>query len=149
MLRHMLRLIHNKTSFPVHLINGKRATKLLKLRPSKTTVIHALLLRDPPNRVYFCSWLLQSVVEGNIYPQLTFFSDDAWFHLKGYINTQNNRYWISQNPHLTHEDLLHPVKVGVWCALSARRIAGPVFFLTKSLISRDMYKSFSGNSFHT
>jgi hypothetical protein len=59
---------------------------------------------------------------------LTFFSDEAWFHLQGYINTQNNRYWSSQNPHLTQEGLLYPVQVGVWCAVSARRIAGPVFF---------------------
>jgi hypothetical protein len=41
---------------------------------------------------------------------------------------QNNRYWSSQNRHLTHEVLLHQVKVGVWCALSARRVDGPVFF---------------------
>jgi hypothetical protein len=29
--------------------------------------------------------------------QLSFFSDEVWFHLQGYINTQNNCYWISQN----------------------------------------------------
>jgi hypothetical protein len=70
---------------------------------------------------------LQSVVEGEFDPQLTFFSDEEWFHLQGYINKQNNRYWSSQNPHLTHEGLLHPVKVGVWFAVSSR-IVGPVFF---------------------
>jgi hypothetical protein len=59
---------------------------------------------------------------------LTFFSNEAWFHFQGYITTQNNSYWSSQNPHLIHEVLLHPVKVGVWCAVSARRIAGPVVF---------------------
>jgi hypothetical protein len=73
------------------------------------------------------SWFLQSVFEGEIDPQLTFFSDEVWFHLHGYINTQNNRYWSSQNPHLTHEVLLHPVKFGVWCVVSAR-IVGLVFF---------------------
>jgi hypothetical protein len=59
---------------------------------------------------------------------------------EGYINTQNNHYWSSQNPYLTHEVQLHPLKVGVWCAVSARRIVGPVFFLTKQLIARDMYR---------
>jgi hypothetical protein len=34
------------------------------------------------------------------------------------------------NPHLTHEVLLHPVKVGVWCAVSAR-IVVPVFLMKK------------------
>jgi hypothetical protein len=40
---------------------------------------------------------------------------------------QNNCYWSPQNPHLTHEVPLQPVKAGVWCAVSAR-IAGPAFF---------------------
>jgi hypothetical protein len=88
---------------------------------------HALQPRDPASRVHFCSWFLQSVVEGEIDPQLTFFSE-AWFHLQGYIHMQNNRYSSPQNPHLTHEVPLHPVKVCVWCAVSARGIAGPVFF---------------------
>jgi hypothetical protein len=59
---------------------------------------------------------------------------------------QNNLYWSSQNLHLTHEVLLHSVKVGVWFALIAGRIVGPVF-LTKQLIAKDMYMSFSGVSF--
>jgi hypothetical protein len=40
---------------------------------------------------------------------------------------QNNCYWSSQNPYVTHKVLLYPVKVGVWCTVSAR-IIGPVFF---------------------
>jgi hypothetical protein len=66
-------------------------------------------------------------VEGEINWHLTLFSDEAWFHLQGYINTQNNRSWNLQNPHVTHEVLLHPVKVGVSFAASTRRIVGPVF----------------------
>jgi hypothetical protein len=61
-------------------------------------------------------------------PKLTFFSIEAWFRLQGYINTQNNRYWSSQNPYLTNEVMLRPVKVGVWCAVSARRIVEAVIF---------------------
>jgi hypothetical protein len=41
---------------------------------------------------------------------------------------QNNRYWSPQNPHPTQKLLLCPVKVGVWCAVSARKIVEPVFF---------------------
>jgi hypothetical protein len=54
---------------------------------------------------------------------------------------QNNRYWSSWKPHLTREVLLHPVKVGVWYAVSARRIVAPVV-LIKQLIARDMYRPF-------
>jgi hypothetical protein len=75
--------------------NSRTATQLLKLRPYKTTVIHALQLCDPGSRVHFCSWFLQSVVEGEIDLQLTFFSNEARFHLQGYINIQNNLCWSS------------------------------------------------------
>jgi hypothetical protein len=107
--------------------NARRAKQLLKFRSYKTTTNHALQPRDPASRVRFCSWFLQSVVEGEIDPQLTLFSDEARFHTQGYINTQNNRYWSPQNPHFTHDVQLNPVKVGVRCAVSARRIVGPVF----------------------
>jgi hypothetical protein len=60
--------------------------------------------------------------------QLAFFSDEKWFHFQEYINTQNNHHWISQNPYLTHEVPLHPVNVGAWCAVRARRIIGHAYF---------------------
>jgi hypothetical protein len=117
--------------------SARTATQLLKLRPYKIKVIHAIQLRDTAIRVHICSWFLQSVVEGEIDQQLTFFSDEEWFHLQGYKNTQNNRYWSSQNPNLTHEVPLHPVKVGVWCAASARRIVVLAFF--KETITCEKY----------
>jgi hypothetical protein len=67
--------------------------------------MHVLQPCDLASRVHFCSLFLQS--------QLTFFSDDVQFHLQGYKNTQNNHYWSTQTPHLTHEILLHPMKVCV------------------------------------
>jgi hypothetical protein len=88
---------------------------LLKLRPYKTTVIHALQPRNPASGVNFYSWFLQSAVESEIDLQLTLFPDDASFQFL----------------------LLHPVKVGVWCAVSARRIFGPMFF--KETINCERY----------
>jgi hypothetical protein len=67
--------------------SARTATQLLKLRLYIITAIHALQPRDSASRVRFSSWFLQSVVEGEIDPQLTFSSD-----LQGYINTQNNCY---------------------------------------------------------
>jgi hypothetical protein len=80
--------------------SARTATQLLKFRPYKTTVFHALEPHDPANGVHFCSWFLQSVIEGEIDPHSSFFPDEAWFHLWGYINTQNNHYWSSQNPRI-------------------------------------------------
>jgi hypothetical protein len=61
-------------------------------------------------------------------PDFVFYTDEARFHLSGYMNSQNNSYWSAENPHSIHEAPLHDVKIGVWCAISAHRIIGPVFF---------------------
>jgi hypothetical protein len=45
----------------------------------------------------------------------------------GNVNSQNNRYWYSENTHAVHEVPLHDLNVGVWCAVSVHKIVGPVF----------------------
>jgi hypothetical protein len=72
--RKSLKLLAQETG--VSKSSAREATQLLKHRPRKTA-IHALQPRDPTSRVHFCSWFLQSVVEGEIDQQLTFFSDEA------------------------------------------------------------------------
>jgi hypothetical protein len=91
--RKSLKCLAQETEVPKY--SARKASQLLTLRPYKTTVIQALKPRDPASRVHFFCWFLQSVVKGEIYPQLTFFSDEAWFHLQGYINMENNCYWSS------------------------------------------------------
>jgi hypothetical protein len=78
--------------------SARTATQLLKLGPYKTAIHvlqRAIQLAVFVSAVDSCSLH----VEGEIDPQLTFFSDEAWFRLQGYTNRQNNSYWISQNPH--------------------------------------------------
>ena len=57
-----------------------------------------------------------------------FFSDEAWFQLDGYVNSQNYRFWSSSNPHEYIEAPLHSAKTGFWCAMSRKKIIGPIFF---------------------
>jgi hypothetical protein len=52
------------------------------------------------------------------------------------IRTQNNRHWSAENPHFIHIHL-HDVEVGVSCALSVRRIIGPVVY--PETINSDRY----------
>jgi hypothetical protein len=44
---------------------------------------------------------------------ITFFTDEAWFNLSGYINTQNSRLWSSENSYAVHENPLHEQKLRV------------------------------------
>jgi hypothetical protein len=61
-----------------------------------------------------------------IKPTIILFSDEAWFHFSGYLNSQNKRYWSADNPVLLHQVPLHSIRVASWCAARATRVIGPV-----------------------
>jgi hypothetical protein len=109
-----------------------RATKNLHLRPYEITQVQVTEECDYGRRTHICNWFLQAVHDGVLDPKLTFFTDEAWFHQSGYNDAQNNRYRSSINPRQTFEVPLHDQKIGVWCAITASRTVGPIFF--KSLL---------------
>jgi hypothetical protein len=88
-----------------------RATKNLHLRPYKITQVQVTEEGDYGRRTHFCNWFLQTVHDDILDQKLTFFNDEAWFHLSGYINAQNNRYWSSINPRQIFEVPLHDKKM--------------------------------------
>jgi hypothetical protein len=55
-------------------------------------------------------------------------SDKAHFHLLGYMNKQNFRYWDDHHPEQMVAIPLHTAKVTVWCGVSAFGIIGPYCF---------------------
>jgi hypothetical protein len=57
-----------------------------------------------------------------------FFFDEAWFSLCGEVNFWNNQYWSAENPKFIHKLPFHDERIGVWCAISAYRIIGPIFY---------------------
>ncbi len=56
------------------------------------------------------------------------FSDEAHFHLNGYVNKQNCRIWGAENPRVIQERPMHPQRVTVWCGFWAGGVIGPHFF---------------------
>jgi hypothetical protein len=87
--------------------------------------VHAVYPHDPIVIV------ISLYTTAKINQELAFFTDEAWFYMNGRVNTQNDRYWSTENPHLLHEISHHDVKVGVWCALNARRIIDLRVFWTQ------------------
>ena len=55
-------------------------------------------------------------------------SDEAHFHVSGFVNKQNFHYWSQANPQALHEKPLHSQKVTVCCAMSASGIIRLYFF---------------------
>lgn len=98
--------------------------KDLNLHPFKTQKVQELKETDYPIRLTFANQMLERFDNFN----RIFFSDEAHFHLHGYVNKQNSRYWSHENPREKHETPLHSPKVTVWAAISSRGIIGPYFF---------------------
>lgn len=111
----------------------------LKLYPYKVTVVHQLHEADHEARVDFCTWFQNFInEEGDDILDVTFFTDEAWFHLSGHVNSQNSRMWSSENPQEFKEMPLHDEKIGVWCAISRARLIGPIFFT--GTINQERYR---------
>ena len=96
----------------------------LKFHPYKLMVVQELLDRDHKIRVACCQDILEHVPANAV----LITSDEALFHLSGYVNKQNFRYWSESNQRSLHEKPLHSKRVTVWCAVANVRVWGPCFF---------------------
>jgi hypothetical protein len=116
----------------------QRATKRLKLHPYRVQVCHELKEIYKEKRMRYCKWFRQFVRNGVDILEKVFVFEEAWFHLSGYVNSQNSRFWSSENPHLFHKVPLHSQKIGCWCAISRKRIVGPIFF--SEIVTAEKYQ---------
>ena len=84
----------------ISLTSTHRAVHQLKFFPYKVHVVHELKPQDSEKRLLFCLWFENFILEkGENILNHTFFGDEAWFHLSGYMNSQNSRAWSTVNPH--------------------------------------------------
>ena len=120
--------MHNELT--VHIPVQGRRSRHSNFIPTK---LISLLEPDKEKHVAYCEWFQRMVrQQDNVLDVMVFFTDEAWFHLSGHVNSQNTRLWISEQPYAMHERPLHSVKIGVWCAASRQRIIGPIFLLKNS-----------------
>lgn len=102
--------------------------KDLNFHPYKIQIVQSLKPTDNQKRLQFCEEMARRLEENVDQVNNLWMSDEAHFHLSGFVNKQNFRYWSEENPGAIHEKPLHAEKVTVWCAMSARGIIGPFFF---------------------
>jgi len=105
----------------------------LKFHPYKLQIVQELE-NDHQLRLEFCQQVTTNINEDNKFLDKLWMSDEAHFHLTGYVNKQNYRYWADSNPIEVHERPLHS-KVTVWCAVSSQRVKAPYFFENEERIT--------------
>lgn len=113
-------------------LSDRTVRRVLKLdlhnHPYKLQVVQTLNENDIAARRRFCERFLVMIEENQDIVHNFWMSDEAHFHLSGYVNKQNFRYWSDTNPRQLHQQPLHSSKVTVWCAMSSLGIIGPFFF---------------------
>lgn len=118
----------------VHVILKKK----LKFHPNKMQIMQFLNDNDYSLRETLARTMLERFrtagTLGNI-----LFTDEAHFHIDGYVNKQYMRYWSPCNPRERHQKRLHCPKTTVWCAISARGIIGPYFFNQRETVTAEVY----------
>ena len=76
----------------------KAIREQLKLFPYKIMAVQELKTTDHEKRLCYCRWFNRFIKENMAdVLDVTFFTDEAWFHLSGYVNSQNSRLWSSDN----------------------------------------------------
>ncbi len=108
--------------------NNTPLLRELNFKPYRLSVCQELKAGDYGWHVAYCQWLERFAHRGASRFDNVYFSDKAWVHLDGYINSQNYRLWCCENPHAFVESGLHSLKIGIWCGLSRRKIIGSIFF---------------------
>lgn len=102
--------------------------KDLAMKPYKVQLVQQLKPVDHPNRLHFANWAENCLADDAEFYRKIIFSDEAHFHLGGYVNKQNCRIWGTENPHVVVEKPIHPQRVTVWCGFWSGGIIGPFFF---------------------
>lgn len=98
-----------------------------KFHPYGVKLTQELSGTDFVKRLDFCEIMEGKVREPNFLRNVCF-SDESTFHLTGYVNRHNCRYWCESNPNEYREaHTQRPKKRNVWAGILGNEIIGPFF----------------------
>lgn len=104
-----------------------RILKRHKFHPYGVKLVQELSPDDFNKRLDFCETMDEKIRDPNFLKNVCF-SDESTFHLTGYVNRHNCRYWCQENPYEYREaHTQRPQKQNVWAGILANEIIGPFF----------------------
>ncbi|KAK3892905.1 hypothetical protein Pcinc_003271 [Petrolisthes cinctipes] len=106
----------------------QRVLRNLNLFPYKVQLVQQLKPKDYQQRLQYAVRIQELARNDRNFTQNLMMTDEAHFHLNGFINKQNCHFWGFENPRSVHQRELHHVKCTVWCGLTADEIIGPYIF---------------------
>lgn len=118
--------------------------KFIKIHPYKVSIGQKLKERDMARRVEFSKQVLGMIERDEINPSQIIFSDEAHFHLDGYVNKQNMRIWGKENPNMVISRPAHPIRVTAWAAVTA---SGIYLTFIEGNVTSNSYKELLANKF--
>jgi len=101
--------------------------KDLNFHPYKTAIVQELNDRIMANCRISSEQLLEMLNDDGVISTLLM-TDEAHFHLSGYVKKQNYRCWAPENPHELHPRPLHSERLTVWCVVASFGVLDPYFF---------------------
>ena len=100
----------------------------LKLKPFRSSSMHAIHNDDAQKRLEFCRWFLSEVDEDEGFLDRVMWTDEACFKINGRHNRKNVVHWSTNKPHNFVEHEMNVPGVTVWCGIQSTGIIGPYFF---------------------
>lgn len=98
-----------------------------KFHPYGVFLTQKLSEKDFEKRMDFCEEMDQKMRDPDFLRHVCF-SDESTFHLTGYVNRHNCRYWSQENPHIISEAHTQVrQKLNVWAGILGNRLVGPFF----------------------
>ena len=118
----------------------------LKWRPWKPHYVQALYPDDLDRREEFAVHMLQwHEIWHELFDNILW-SDEAVFHIDGFVNRHNSHYWAEKDPLMTVEKEQGKSKVTVWCGMTSSAVVGP-FFIRDTMNGERYLKTLSNNIF--
>lgn len=106
-------------------------------KPWKPYCVQELSLEDCDRRMEYGEIMLSWHSDWPDVFRNIIWSDEAVFHVGGFVNRHNCHYWAETNPGMTIEKSQGRPKLTVWCGMTADRIIGP--FILRDTMNSDRY----------